>query len=91
MSELEKMHAVKDKSLVLSEFIDFLSESGYTICKWQDHKRHGPDPFDYTPEGYFPRRNSNEQLLADFFEIDLDKAEEEKQALLDNLRKEQGL
>ena len=91
MSELEKMRAVKDKSLVLSEFIDFLSESGYTICKWQDTIRHSDEFGDYTPEGYYPRRNSNEQLLADFFEIDLDKVEEEKQAILDNLRKEQGL
>lgn len=91
MSELEKMRAVKNESISLSRFLDFLSESGYTICRWQEHQRHGPDPSDYTPEGFYPKQNTHEELLAEFFEIDLKKVEEERQALLHELRKGQGL
>ena len=38
-------------------------------------------------EGYFDTtRDTIETILADYFEIDLDKLEDEKRAILDNIR-----
>ena len=77
MSECEKMVAVKEESLTLSEFLDWLSEQRMTICKTTSSN--------FNP--YFPISLSNEKLLAKFFDIDLDKAEQEKQEILKQLRK----
>lgn len=41
----------------------------------------------WRPEGYYPIRKSTEQLLAEFFDIDLHKIEAEKRAMLDTIRK----
>ena len=89
MSEIEKIAAVQDKSNLLSSFIDWLGEKGYTICKWQNTITHSNEIGDYTPEGYYPKQQSHEWLLADYFEIDLQKAEAERVAFLENIRKRQ--
>jgi len=74
--ELDKMMAIKDKSQVLGEFLDWLdSETEYCIatrCRDMDC--------------LVRAHVSIEQLLADFFGIDLNKVEEEKRAILDGLR-----
>ncbi len=80
--ECDKMIAVKDKSEILSGFVDWLSENGYAICTLE------------IVEG-FPRdqwisiRKSFEVLFAEYFGIDLHKAEQEKQALLKAIRESQ--
>lgn len=75
--ELDKMLAVRDKSRLLSEFLDWLASEGIALCELNTERRGGE--FERIQEGY-------EKLLARFFEIDLDKIEEERRALLDSLR-----
>ena len=75
--ELDKMRAVKDRSQAIGEFIEWLrSKKSYEIA--------------FYPEGsdlLFPVNTSIEKLLADFFEIDLNKVDAEKRALLKQLRR----
>lgn len=99
MSELEKMRAARDESYTLSRFIDWLDESGYAICEQRDFEDTsltdvltvvtGVELEPGSTTMWWPIHKSFEQLLADFFDIDLNKLEEERRELLENLRKEQ--
>jgi len=85
-SELDKMHAVKDRSQAIGEFLDWLEQDGIMLCKW--HERNDEDESDYS--GYMNVHESIEKMLARYFEIDLNKVEEEKRKILDELRKQNG-
>ncbi len=89
MSELDKMRLARKSSHVLTDLLDWLGENGYAICRWQDYVRHSDELGDFSPEGWFPKHNSHEQLLADFFDIDMKKVEEERRALLESIRGKQ--
>lgn len=54
------------------------------VSPFATHSVANPDWFD---EGYYPIHKSINQILADHFDIDLDKIEREKRAMLDELRK----
>ena len=89
--EHEKMREVVDRSQSIGEFLDWLrDEKGIALCKWQDTIHHSEEMGDYTPEGYYVVKDGPEKLLADFFDIDLDKIEKEKQAMLDALQKQEA-
>lgn len=68
--ECDKMTAVQDESQAIGRFLE---ECGYTLCEL-----HG--------DNYMPVRKTIEELLADHFEIDLTKVEEERQQILKNAR-----
>ncbi len=72
ISECNKLTAVKSQSATLSEFVDWLEENGMRICKMVDCE---VAPYEAIME-------TNEKLFARFFDIDLDKLEEERQNLL---------
>ena len=75
--ELDKMIAVKDKSKSIGEFLEWLQyEKHYTICKYDQN----------TTCEYYPIRTDIEHLLAEFFEIDLKKAELEKREILKQIQ-----
>ena len=74
--ECDKLHAVKDKSLLLTEFVDWLESQQMRICKMVDS--------DYAP--YEAITESYEKLFAKFFDIDLDKLEKERVRMLEALR-----
>ena len=76
--ELDKMLVVKDKSLILSGFLDWLQEQHYVLAQ-------------YDGDELIPVFKDPEHLLADFFGIDLKKAEKERVALLESLRTDQNL
>lgn len=80
--ELDKMRAVKAESAILSRFLDWLEEHDTPICeRVSGHPR-------MIGDGEFVRIGcSNEELLARYFEIDLDKVESERRALLDEMRR----
>lgn len=53
------------------------------VSPFAEHAVENPDWF---PEGYYPTHKSINQVLADYFDIDLNKLELEKRAMLDELR-----
>jgi septum formation topological specificity factor MinE len=86
--ECDRMNAVKEKSQVIGEFIEWLQSSQEVteehesiILAHYPRSRISSDPrlqrFQYTIE----------ELLAKYFNIDLDKVEKEKRAILEALRK----
>jgi len=68
-----KLKAISQFSQKIGEFVDWLSESQIQLCK--------PEKY-----GYSPVRTPIQKLLAEFFEIDLNRIEEEKQQMLEELR-----
>lgn len=72
---LDKMLAIKEKSQVIGEFLEWLSCQNYTLAKWNDVDK------------LYPVRSSIEKLLAEYFNIDLKSAEEEKRKILETLKK----
>jgi hypothetical protein len=77
--ECDKMLAVKDKSQVIGEFIEWLeSKKELSLCRYEDSE--------FGDGVYFPYYMGTEELLAEFFGIDLDKAEKEKKEILKALR-----
>lgn len=76
--ECEKMAAIREKSQGIGEFLDWLSERGIILASY------------YEEAGLSPRHTNIEQLLAEYFNIDLNKVEKEKQAMLAELREKQA-
>lgn len=73
--ELNKMAAIRDKSQVIGEFLDWLhNERGLTLATFIDDEDRG--------EVMVPFHFSTEKLLAEFFEIDLDRIEKERRLVL---------
>jgi hypothetical protein len=79
--EHEKLDIIKDKSQVIGEFLEWLeNEKEHYICYYEDND---PDEHD----GYYPINEDNDDLLAEFFNIDRKKLEEEKDKMLEEMRK----
>jgi hypothetical protein len=74
--ECEKLLAVKDKSQLVGEFLEWASGKNMVLCA----RPKGDD------EEYYPVMQSWEKLLADFFGIDLNKVESERRAMLADLQ-----
>lgn len=77
---LDKMRAVKAESQKIGAFIDWLTTNAMPICKETSDPRYGSE--------MAPITDSTENLLARYFEIDLEKVELERRALLAELRGE---
>ncbi len=78
--EHQKLKAVQQHSQVIGEFLEWLSseEQGYTLCAFDQNKG---------DEGqYFPANLNLNVTLAQFFKIDLNKIEQERCQMLDELR-----
>jgi hypothetical protein len=77
--EHDKLSAVKDKSQTIGEFLEWLDyEKNYSVCSLTEGRNGGGE--------YSPIFTSTEKLLAEFFNIDLNKLEKEKRKMLDELR-----
>jgi hypothetical protein len=97
--EHEKLHAVKDKSQAIGEFIDWLREEhNVHLGRSHSHEDSGCERetdksgFRFWNCGmqtdqYEHERRNVVSFMAEFFDIDLDKIEMEKRAMLDSLRK----
>lgn len=72
---LDKMSAIKAESQAIGEFLEWLTTKGI-------HLAHNVEGHNYPH--YLSR--STEELLAEFFDIDLNQAEAEKRAILDHIR-----
>jgi hypothetical protein len=76
--ECNKLSAVSPQSQIIGEFLDTLSEQGICLCKWTE--------WEDAPAQYHPIPDAIEKTLAKYFEIDLDKVEVERRAILDFIR-----
>jgi hypothetical protein len=78
--EIDKMRAVKEKSQAIGDFLEWIhAEKDYRIGSF--HYQSGAPS-----EELLLVQVSMEELLADYFNIDLRKVEAERQAILDHLR-----
>ena len=76
--EHEKMHAVKDESQKLGTFLDWMfNERNWDLCYVNDDA-----DYQLVEDGH-----QIQKILAEYFDIDLSKIEEEKQAMLEDLRR----
>ena len=94
--ELDKLKAVVEKSQAVGEFVDvFLTEKGFSIGKPHKHDNHCPGwrkdgtliPGKHSDCGYHSHEFESigvpiQELLAEFFEIDENKCEAERRAIL---------
>lgn len=77
--ELKKIQAVQDESQKIGGFLAWLTEQGIVLAEWDDEDKE-----------LFQIHHNREQLLAKYFEIDLAKCEQERRALLDAVREDNG-
>lgn len=97
--EHEKLQKVRRDSEAIGQFLDS-PDKGFTRMVWHDSHTE-PDKYVYlpcedecklvergwyNPEGWYPDHRSINQVLAEYFEIDLDKLEAEKREMLDEFR-----
>lgn len=75
--EHDRMKLVKDEADIIASFLEWLEEH-YTIATW------GEDD-----DELYPAYVGIEKLLARYLDIDLDKIEAEKMAMLEELRASQ--
>lgn len=98
--EHEKLHKVKDRSQTCGLFIDWLAGQGYHLCEIHEHSGDKDDEGEsgcykdgdrlcgYRNGQYFPTMRRLEDLLAGFFDIDQRRLEDEKVAILNQLRQQ---
>ena len=79
--EHEKQRAVKTRSQAIGDFLDWLtSEKEICLHKWSEYYKK-----------YYPSCIKTEDLLAEFFDIDLKVVENEKLTMLEEIRKTNGI
>jgi len=91
--ELDKMLKVKDRSRAIGEFLEWLrEEKGYSVMRWSKRRdwaefdEDDPKGDELSDLGGVHVRESTEKLLAEFFDIDLGRVEQERRALLEAIR-----
>lgn len=77
--EHEKLKALDGENQKIGNFIEWLNEQGYSICEWKEGRG-------YNGGEYHPARSNTSDMLAQYFEIDVKRLEDEKQAMLAELR-----
>lgn len=76
--ECERLAAVSEESNKIGSFLDWMQSKGLVIASYDD-------------DGYlYSAHISINHLLAEYYEIDLDKVEQERRALLDWVREVQS-
>lgn len=78
-SEHEKLKEVSSTSQKIGEFLDYYRHKGYDLYHYIED--------DTGDEILVRSRKSIQELLAEFFEIDLVKLEKEKEQMLEDIRK----
>lgn len=84
--ECEKLHAVHEESQKLGYFLDWLTgEYRVTLCKWHEAEYDRELDIEY-PEGFYPTYEKIQDILAKYFGIDMNKVDEERVQILEELR-----
>lgn len=91
--ECEKMLAVSKESQSIGSFLDWLhNEKEIHLCTYEENDIIVDDEgFEELAEGFYGVNKSINTLLAEYFEVDLVKAEEEKRAILKDFKKQNKL
>lgn len=76
--ECEKLAEVSKDSQIIGQFLDEMKYAGKELCT-----------FDDSEEQWMPVRGTIESILAEYFGIDMNKVEEERRAILDDIRSKQ--
>lgn len=76
--EHQKMKAVKERSQAIGEFLDWAQSEGLYLARYDER---------FHDETLRAISEPFEHILARHFNIDLNKIEEEKQAMIEQLRK----
>lgn len=77
--ECEKLTKVSGESQAIGNFLEHLQEQGIVLAEWRGSG---------STQSLILNHSSIEYLLAEYFNIDMDKVEKERRALLEYLRKE---
>jgi len=82
--EHNKLNKVNKYSQQIGEFLDWASDNGYALCSIDDER-----------VGRYSINNTittarQTKLLAEFYDIDLNKIEEEKEQMINSLRRQNG-
>lgn len=75
--ECDKLHSVSKESQIIGEFLEWLGSADRTVCKFDEERFGGT---------YWPDNTSIERLLAEYYDIDLDKVEKERRQILETLQ-----
>lgn len=90
--ECDKMLAVRNDSNAIGNFMEWLlNERGLTLCRpltAEELEEARELNMEEDEEDLIPDHTGIEALLAEYFDIDLKKVEEEKQAILQQVRAE---
>jgi len=88
--ECEKLQEARlHGSQEIGEFLEWLSGSGYEICKFEEEEW-DDDIEEMYPASYYPNYNSIEKWIAEYFKIDLDKVDAERMQIIKELQDEQN-
>jgi hypothetical protein len=87
--EHEKLKEVQEKSQAIGDFLEWLGyEKDVTLCEYFEPTREERRE-EGAIAGYLPTNKKKMDLLAEYFDIDLNKIEQEKRQMLDELRRKQ--
>lgn len=79
--EHDKLKALGGANQTVGDFIEWLGEQGIELASYGNGAYR---------DVLFPLRRSRDTLIAQFFEIDTNKLEAEKRAMLDEIRESQA-
>lgn len=89
-TECEKLIRVASDSQKIGAFIDWMRERGWEFARMHSHndceRENGYFTCGYCKDEFEPDRRSINTILAEYFEIDIDKVEAERRAILEAIR-----
>ena len=89
--EHEKLKALEGKNDAVAGFLEWMAENEYVIARHHEHNRDcrksGEFVCGYNQDDLYPVRRNIESLMAEYFKISLTKLEDEKRAMLDEIRR----
>lgn len=83
--EHEKLKEVQDQSQIIGEFLEWL-RGKYELCEFKDECSECFECGEVV-EGYYPIAFNIEKILADYYDVDLNKLEQEKREMIKSLQK----
>lgn len=88
--ECDKLRKVKDKSQVIGEFLEWLTDRGIVLAKLHEHTdgciENGIRECGCSEEDFYPLHRPTDQILAEYYDIDLNKVEIEKREMLRTMK-----